>query len=232
MTNKVLVIGMDLDAVVFDYDTWFRTKLAELLNLRVEDFPKSNSYSYVGVGLPIRDEAHFIELHGRAVVEKGLYRHMPLLPGAAHGMRALSKAGSRLKIITHRLCAPGTFARAAADTAAALDDAAIRFDDLCLLGPGGPGGKEAGSKANVAADINVDDAPHVVEALRAPAVGRRVVVVDQPYNRHLGDEDRVHGWTELLATLLPLCPDPQAGIAELEKLGYPELDKLRALLAA
>ena len=176
------VLGVDLDGVCGDYIGSFRRIVAERKGVPLESLPTEVSWGCTEWG--IRSEDEFDELHRHAVLERGLLRHMDLIPGAAEALWRLSDAGVWIRIVTHRLYVNWGHAVAAGDTVEWLDEARIPYRDLCFIA----------AKSSVGADAFVEDAPHNVEELRAG--GNTVIVFDQPYNRHL-PEPRAADWGEV-----------------------------------
>jgi 5'-nucleotidase len=186
---RPLVVGVDLDGCVADYETAFRRCVAAQLGVAEEGLGPVGAWDYAESGWGIRDAEHHLDLHRRAVAEQRLFADMPVVPGAAEALWTLSDAGARIRIITHRLCVSGVHHTAVADTVAWLDAHDIPYRDLCFVE----------QKAEVGADVVVEDAPHNVEALRA--AGREVIVFDQRYNRQL-DGPRARFWADVTRHVL------------------------------
>ena len=176
------VLGVDLDGVCGDYIGSFRRIVAERKGVPLESLTTDVSWGCTEWG--IRSEEEFDELHRHAVLERGLLRHMDLIPGAAEALWRLSDAGVWIRIVTHRLYVNWGHAVAAGDTVEWLDAARIPYRDLCFIA----------AKSSVNADAFVEDAPHNVEDLRAG--GNTVIVFDAPYNRHL-PAPRAAAWSEV-----------------------------------
>lgn len=175
------VLGVDLDNVCADYTSGYRAAVARYQGVDPEHLTTEVSWDFGEWGL---DRATFLAHHQRAVTEDHLFATMPPVAGASETMWRLSDAGVWIRIITHRLVSNWSHATAVADTVRWLDEQRIPYRDLCFLG----------AKPQVGADLYVEDAPHNVEALRA--TGNRVVVFDQPYNRHLPGP-RAATWDEV-----------------------------------
>lgn len=180
--SKELVLGLDLDGVVFDYVTAARSYFSRFLSVPESEFHDPQHWSFVQSGWPLKSENHYVELHSAAVTA-GMFTNMPLIEGASENLWRLSDAGVYIRVVTHRLIANGTHARSAGDTITALDNASIPYRDLTFVG----------DKPAVGADVYIDDAPHNVENLRN--AGNYVIVFDQPYNRHI-DGPRARNWKE------------------------------------
>ncbi len=95
-------------------------------------------------------------LHRFAVTQRELFKTMQMMPGARKYLRMLSDEGYRIRIITHRLFIHYFHASAVQQTVEWLDGHGIPYWDLCFM-------KE---KAQVGADIYIEDAPHNVTQLR------------------------------------------------------------------
>jgi 5'-nucleotidase len=179
--SRTFVLGVDLDGVCGDYTEAFRRVVAEERGIDPRTLGESRSWTLAEWGLTPDD---FDRLHRLAVLERDMFRTMPVMAGAAEVLWRLSDAGVWIRIITHRLWVNWGHAVAVADTVAWLDANAIPYRDICFLG----------AKPEVEADSYVDDAAHNIEALRA--AGNHVIVFDQPYNREL-DDPRANSWDEV-----------------------------------
>ncbi|MCC5953525.1 MAG: hypothetical protein JJU45_15650 [Acidimicrobiia bacterium] len=175
------VLGVDLDGVCADHTAAFRQVVADELGVDPASLGEQTSWSYAEWGI---DDATFLELHRRAVLEGRMFATMAPIEGAAEVLWRLSDAGVWIRIVTHRLYANWGHKVAVGDTVQWLDDHGIPYRDLCFLG----------DKPQVGADVYIDDAPHNVENLRA--AGQTVIVFDQPYNRELGGE-RARTWDDV-----------------------------------
>lgn len=177
--KHTLSLGLDLDGVVGDYIAEFRRFVARAKNVPEHTLGDQTHWSFVASGW-VDSEQEFLELHA-AAVRDGMFKSMPAIAGASEALWKLSNEGVHIRVVTHRLCVNGTHASAAGDTVSFLEAENIPYRDLCFVS----------DKALVHADVNVDDAPHNIERLRAE--GRLAVVFDQPYNRHLPGP-RVYDW--------------------------------------
>jgi 5'(3')-deoxyribonucleotidase len=179
--NGGFVFAVDLDGVCADHTGAFRAIVAADRGIEPERLPLERSWSFVEWDFADGD---FERYHRLAVMERRMFRTMPVIDGCAEALWRLSDAGVWIRVVTHRLYVNWGHAVAAADTVEWLDEARIPYRDLCFLG----------AKAEVQADLYVDDAPHNVEALRA--AGNEVIVFDQPYNRGLPGP-RATTWAEV-----------------------------------
>lgn len=180
--TRSFVLGVDLDGVCGDYTTAFREVVAADRGIDPAELPDERSWDFREWG--IATTAEFDRLHRLAVLEHGIFRTMPALPGAADALWRLSDAGVWIRIITHRLFVNWGHAVAVADTVAWLDQHGVPYRDICFLG----------AKPEVEADCYIDDASHNVLALRD--AGNHVVVYDAPYNRDLLGP-RATSWEEV-----------------------------------
>jgi 5'-nucleotidase len=186
--GEEFVIGVDLDGVVANYEARFRQISAEILRLSPKKFPRARTWSFVESGWPFVDEAHFLEVHRQAVSEFGLFRTLAPIPGASEALWQLSDAGVRVRIVTHRLVVNFAHAAAVGDTVNWLDDHRIPYRDICFVR----------DKAEVGADLYVDDSPANIAALRAARGDDAAMVYDQLYNRSLPGL-RARNWDDVLA---------------------------------
>ena len=176
------VLGVDLDGVCGDYTAGFRTIVAIERGVDPSSLPEERSWDFHEWGLDTL--GGFEALHRRAVLEHRLFRHMPVMAGAADALWRLSDAGVWIRIITHRLYVNWGHAIAVADTVAWLDEHGIPYRDICFLG----------NKPEVEADCYVDDSPSNLAALRQ--AGNDVIVYDAPYNRQT-EGPRAHNWDDV-----------------------------------
>ena len=185
--SEPFVLGVDLDGVCGDYTAAFAEVVAQEKGCRVADLPVERSWDFAEWDL----EPHggFDALHRKGVMELGMFRSMPMLPGCAEALWRLSDAGVWIRIITHRLVVHWGHQVAVADTVAWLDEHGIPYRDLCFLG----------RKPEVEADCYVDDAPHNVLALREQ--GNHTLVFDAPYNADVPGP-RVRDWAEVHEAVL------------------------------
>ena len=184
-TLPQLVLGLDVDGVLADYEAGFRLKVAQMLGVDASTIGRQTCWSLPDSNWPIRSEEHFAALHSAAVLS-GMFRQLDPIDGASEGVWALSNAGVRVRIVTHRLGFHGTHGVAAQDTAVWLDRANIPYRDLVFVA----------DKPSVDAHVFVDDAPHNIRALRE--AGAYTIVFDQLYNRD-APGPRAHSWDEVVA---------------------------------
>jgi 5'(3')-deoxyribonucleotidase len=109
---------------------------------------------------------------------------MQMIPGARKYLRMLSDEGYRIRIITHRLYIHYFHASAVQQTVEWLDSHGIPYWVLCFM-------KE---KAQVGADIYVENAPHNVTLLRER--GLYTICFANSTNRHISSP-RAASWQEV-----------------------------------
>ena len=177
----MFTLGLDLDGVCADYLSEFRYHAARSLGVDLSSLPEPRTWGFADAGW-FTDEAQFLAVHADAVRD-GLFRSVQPFPGVAEALWRLSDAGVHIRVITHRLLVNREHGVAGTDTIAWLDRHNIPFRDLCFVG----------RKAQVDADVYIDDAPHNVAALRE--AGRDVIVFDAPYNTDLAGP-RARDWVE------------------------------------
>lgn len=195
-----LILGVDLDGVVGDYEGFLRNVAAEDFGVAPESIPPQTNWSLVESGWAFRDEDHFWKVHTRAVVEKHLFRDMDVIAGASEALWRISDANIWIRIITHRLMINGSHAIAGSDTLEWLETNSIPYRDICFTG----------RKVEVGANVYIDDAPHNLDAIQAGHPNSYVVCYDQIYNR---DQQglRARNWTELADWIIANQTELQAG---------------------
>jgi 5'-nucleotidase len=177
--SDAFVIGVDLDGVCADYTGAFAHVVAADAGIGVEDLPEQTHWEFHQSGWPVRDRDHFSELHKTAVLEHRLFATMPAIADASDTLWRLSDAGAYIRIITHRLVVNWGHNVAVSDTVAWLQQPRpdgrplIPYRDVCFCA----------NKADVGADLYIDDAPHNVIALRQHRA--EAICFDAPYNRHV-----------------------------------------------
>jgi deoxypyrimidine-specific 5' nucleotidase type C protein (NT5C) len=181
------VLGVDLDGVCADFYGGLRTIAAEWTGKSLGELPEVVSYS-----LPEWDLGPFggyEELHRFAVTQRQLFQKLEPMPGCPSGLRKLSAANIRIRIITHRLVIKYFHKEAIEQTVAWLDIHGIPYWDLCFMR----------EKAEVGANLYVEDAPANVEAMRN--AGLPTLVFTNSTNLELGPP-RVDSWDEVVEFVL------------------------------
>jgi len=184
MTERAFVFGVDLDGVVADFYAGLRPVAAEWLGVEVESLPKRVSW---GLGEWGVDQAPggYEALHKFAVMQRELFLKLPPMAGAPQTLRRLSKAGVRIRIITHRLFIKYFHQIAVSQTIQWLDHHDVPYWDLCFMQ----------QKTAVGADLYIEDSPANVERLRSE--GARTIVFSNSTNEQLPGP-RAGSWGEVL----------------------------------
>ena len=170
--SKEFVLGVDLDGVVADYEKGFREFIAKKKSISPDTIPAATHWSFSQSGWPIADEKEYLKP----------------ISGASEALWALSDAGIRIRIVTHRLVINFSHAPAVTDTVTFLDQHNIPYRDLTFVK----------DKADVGTDLLIDDAPHIIISLRSLKGEDSAMVFDQPYNRDIGGL-RAHSWSDVVA---------------------------------
>jgi len=181
------VLGVDLDGVCADFYGGLRTIAAEWTGKSLAKLPEVVSYN-----LPEWDLGPlggYEELHRFAVTQRQLFQKLEPMPGCPSGLRKLSAANIRIRIITHRLVIKYFHKEAIEQTVAWLDTHGIPYWDLCFMR----------DKAEVGANLYVEDAPANVEAMRS--AGLPTLVFTNSTNLELGPP-RVDSWDEVVEFVL------------------------------
>jgi 5'(3')-deoxyribonucleotidase len=183
MNRDPFVLGVDLDGTCADFYGGLRPIAAEWLGVDEAALPTEVSWDFPEWGV---DQAPggYEDLHRFAVTQRDLFRNLRPLPGAPMALRRLSKAGVRIRVITHRLFIKYFHQTAVRQTVEWLDSHDIPYWDLCFMG----------DKGAVGADLYVEDAPVHVEKLRRD--GLSVIVYTNSTNRHLPGP-RADTWGEV-----------------------------------
>jgi 5'(3')-deoxyribonucleotidase len=180
-------IGVDLDGVVADYESKLREIACEILDMEPKHFPPARDWDLVKSGWPFQDNAHFLQVHREAVAEHGLFRRLSPIAGASEALWRMSDAGVRIRIVTHRLVVNFAHAAAVGDTVSWLDDKRIPYRDICFVK----------DKAEVGADLYIDDSPFNIASLRAAKGDDAAMVFNQLYNTHVPGL-RAMNWDDVL----------------------------------
>lgn len=167
--QEKIVLAVDLDEVCFDYLGGIRSFLEEL-GYKIPP-GKAKSWSLMQAGR-VQSEEEYLKRHAEAV-EKGLYTRLKVLPGTKEVVSDLSESGYEIHIITSRFVVPGQNDLVLEQTAQALKEAGIPYDNIMFQK----------KKARFLADAYLDDGPHNIEALRKE--GRFVIKMEQPHNLHM-----------------------------------------------
>jgi 5'(3')-deoxyribonucleotidase len=188
MTERSFVFGVDLDGVVADFYSGLRPIAAEWLGVSIDSLPTHVSWGLVEWGV---DQAPggYEGLHKFAVMQRELFLTLPPMARAPQVLRRLSKAGVRIRIITHRLFIKYFHQIAVSQTIQWLDRHDIPYWDLCFMQ----------QKTAVGADLYIEDSPSNIERLRAE--GQKTIVFTNSTNEHLSGP-RANNWDEVLELVL------------------------------
>jgi len=188
MSERSFVFGVDLDGVVADFYGGLRPIAAEWLGVRLDSLPERVSWGLVEWGV---DQAPggYEALHKFAVMQRELFLTLPPTPRAPQALRRLSKAGVRIRIITHRLFIKYFHQVAVSQTIQWLDRHDIPYWDLCFMQ----------QKTAVGADLYIEDSPANVERLRDE--GQKTIVFTNSTNEHLPGP-RANNWDDVLDQVL------------------------------
>lgn len=180
------VLGLDLDGVTAHYTKGMAEVVEDDRGLARGTLPEPTDWNFSNWDL---DKSEFIKYHTELVVNRNGFRHLDAFEGTSEVLWRLSDAGVWIRVITHRLIISKQHAVVASDTISWLEEKSIPYRDICFLG----------QKAEVGADLYVDDGPHNIETLQGD--GQNVLVFDQPYNRDCVGP-RVRTWNELESFVL------------------------------
>lgn len=180
--NRQIVLGVDMDGVCADFYGRMREIAAEWFECKIEDLTPEVSYGLEEWG--IKDIDQYNSLHRFAVTQRDLFRTAEMIPGSRKYLRMLSGEGVRIRIITHRLFIHYFHETAVKQTIDWLDHHGIPYWDLCFM-------KE---KAQVGADIYIEDSPDNVENLRA--AGLYTICFGNSTNTHIM-HPRAKSWAEV-----------------------------------
>lgn len=177
------VFGVDLDGVCADFYEGIRPIAAEWLGVPVESLQHDVSYGLSEWGIN-QAPGGYLDFHKFAVTQRELFKRLSPMPGCPQTLRVLSKAGVRIRIITHRLYIKYFHKQAVSQTIEWLDNHGIPYWDLCFMQ----------HKTHVGADIYIEDSePHIKQY---QAAGAEVVIFSNSTNRHVPGT-RVHRWAEV-----------------------------------
>lgn len=188
MSKKTFVFGVDLDGTIADFYAGLRPVAAEWLGKRVEDLTLEVSWGLPEWGVD-KAPGGYLDLHKFAVTQRELFHRLEPFAESAQALRRLSKAGVRIRIITHRLYIKYFHHVAIQQTVSWLDYHDIPYWDLCFMS----------DKAAVGADLYIEDSPDNVRKLRAGH--HPTIVYTNSTNRGL-DGPRADNWSQVEAIVL------------------------------
>jgi len=182
MGHSRFVLGVDLDGVVADFYGGLRAIAAEWLGVSADSLTTEISYGLSEWNLGVA--GGYEDLHRFAVTQRDLFRGLRPIEGAPAVLRRLSARDVRIRIITHRLFIKHAHQLVVRQTTEWLDHHGIPYWDLCFLR----------DKAEVGADLYVEDAPKNIVELRAD--GHPTIVFTNSTNRSV-EPPRANSWQEL-----------------------------------
>ncbi|MFZ5531605.1 MAG: 5' nucleotidase, NT5C type [Pseudomonadota bacterium] len=180
--QREFIFGVDLDGVCADFYAGLRPIAAEWLGVKEEALTDDVSYGLPEWGL---EEAPggYLDFHKFAVIQRDLFKKLQPIEGCPQTLRRLSKAGVRIRIITHRLYIKYFHKQAIAQTIDWLDHHGIPYWDLCFMQ----------HKTHVGANIYIEDSEkHILEYRKA---GSDVIIFSNSTNRHM-EGLRADAWEE------------------------------------
>jgi 5'(3')-deoxyribonucleotidase len=164
------VLGVDLDGVCADFYAGLRPIAAEWLEVEEASLATEVSWGLDEWGVP-EAPGGYEDLHRFAVTHRHLFQTLRPMPGCPQALRRLSKAGVRIRIITHRLVIKYFHNQAIVQTVEWLDNHGIPYWDICFMR----------DKDEVGADLYLEDSPANIHALRER--GCQVIVFTNSTNR-------------------------------------------------
>jgi 5'(3')-deoxyribonucleotidase len=186
--EREFVLGVDLDGVCAEFYAGLRPIAAEWLDVDEACLPLEVSWGLEEWGVP-QAPGGYEDLHRFAVTQRDLFRTLRPLHGCPAALRRLSKAGIRIRIITHRLVIKHFHNRAIEQTVEWLDNHGIPYWDLCFMR----------DKGAVGADLYLEDSPANIQALRSR--GCPVIVFENSTNRSFAPP-RAANWEQAYAQVL------------------------------
>jgi 5'(3')-deoxyribonucleotidase len=193
----LFVLGVDLDGVCADFYAGLRPIAAEWLGVEVEKLPLAVTWDLPEWGVD-KAPGGYDALHRFAVTQRDLFRVLPVMPGAPQALRRLSDEGVRIRIITHRLYIKHFHQVAARQTIEWLDYHDIPYWDLCFMR----------EKADVGADMYVEDSPENIKRLRD--AGKETIVFTNSANLDVGPP-RAEDWGQVAEMVLARMQKWDAG---------------------
>ena len=185
---KRFILGVDLDGVCADYQLGLHTFATQMgYNLPENPYPATWDLSSAGW---FKDKEEFERVHQRAVAS-GMFVALKEMEGVSDALWQLNELEVHIRIVTHRLIGHGNHDVAVSDTVRWLQFPSldgkprIPFRDIAFLG----------SKEALDSDLHIDDAPHVIKAMKG--AGHNVIIFDAPYNRDI-DGQRARNWSEIV----------------------------------
>lgn len=163
------IVNVDLDNVLYDFSGAMKD-YAEMVTDR--PLPVSTSWNiWEDWGMP-KDK--WRRLFRRGVEEGYIGRVGALEQGAQDGIWRLHEYGFYIRILTYRLVHYGLHNHVVSGTAQWLEDNAIPYDSLAIVG--------SEPKSNYVADVLIDDAWHNVRDWSDSHPDALAIVLERPWN--------------------------------------------------
>ncbi len=176
------VFAVDLDGVCAKFYEGIKPLAAEWLGVDESLLDPNVSYNLAEWGM--RDgPGGYRDFHKWAVTQKDLFLHFEPVGGCPQALRRLSKAGIRIRIVTHRLFISYFHVPAILQTIKWLDYHGIPYWDLCFMG----------EKAQVAAHVYIDDTPDVIDKLLA-SEGDVIIFGNTTNRQYEGHPQYIESW--------------------------------------
>lgn len=190
-SERPLLVGIDIDGVLADY-TSALLPAARFLGIDLDGSVPPTRWSMVEPGW-FDNREDWKATHAEALRECDTFSPIGGFPYIAEQTHRLRSAGHTVIILTAREAPPWQDSYDDAwifkGTREWLDLHSIGYDEL----------RFDGTKTGHQLDVLLDDAPHNITEYQA--AGERVVIFDQPYNRHLAGE-RVGSLSEFVDLVL------------------------------
>lgn len=186
-----LSIGVDLDGVVHEFHSVVRRYAQRYFDRELPEQTVWATWEEWGI-----TEEQWVQMIATGLRDGVIFWQGSMIPGSRAGLSILRDLGCKVTIITDRR------PRRAAEIARFatykwLSDHVVPHDDLII----------SGVKTGRGFDLLVDDSP--AKVAEAQLAGERVLVFDQPWNRHL-IADRAHDWAEVVRYVRSLIVEKAA----------------------
>jgi len=182
------IFGVDLDGVCADFYEGIRPLAAEWLGVELETLTKDVSYGLPEWGID-KAPGGYLDFHKFAVTQRDLFKELKPITGCPQTLRRLSKAGIRIRIITHRLYIRYFHKQATSQTIDWLDRHGIPYWDLCFMQ----------HKTHVGANIYIEDSEkHILEYQQADS---DVIIFTNSTNKDVVGL-RAESWSEVETLVL------------------------------
>ena len=190
MTNELSVL-LDMDDVLCDLTgPWM-----DLLNKRHGTTIKKEDLTvwHIGRALPIKFPSLTSSEIYAPLDEPGLFRNLPMMPGAKQTLETMKNRGWKIAIVTslpvekHH---PGQVVQEKIEWIGEHLSGVVEERDVIITH----------RKDLVRGDILVDDAPHNLETFPG-----KTIAFDRPWNRNVVVSGRVSHWNQMIEECKTLC---------------------------